>query len=93
MYMNAMPYIKTLIIILIVSAFVLFGVYNTQNFVLSFLSYRLIWPLPLWLIIMLCFFVGIIPIFIIGMPEKLNHFITIRKIKSRQSKIEKAIKS
>jgi len=84
-----MHYIKTLIIIIVLFLLIIFGVNNTQGFVLSFLDYKLIIPVEMWLLLMIFFFAGMIPIFIIGLPEKSATYKQLRALNKKIKQIEK----
>jgi uncharacterized membrane protein YciS (DUF1049 family) len=88
-----MQYIKTLIIIIVLFLLIIFGINNTQGFVLSFLDYKLIIPVEMWLLLMIFFFAGMIPIFIIGLPEKSAAYKQLRALNKKIKQIEKGLAS
>lgn len=88
-----MPYIKTMLVIVVLLALVVFGVHNTHPFVLSFLQWQLIWPLPLWMLLLIAFFAGMVPIFIVSLPDKTAYFTRMRSLRIRQRHLEKELKA
>lgn len=88
-----MPYIKTMLVIVVLLALVVFGVHNTHPFVLSFLQWQLIWPMPLWVLLLIAFFAGMVPIFIVSLPDKTAYFTRMRSLKIRQRHLEKELKA
>ncbi|MCD6569898.1 MAG: LapA family protein [Deltaproteobacteria bacterium] len=88
-----MQYIKTLMIIIVLFSLIIFGVSNTQSFVLSFLDYELIIPVEMWLLLMMFFFAGMIPIFIIGLPEKSATYKQLKALNKKIKQIENDLAS
>lgn len=72
--------IFTLVMLLVV---ITFCVNNTQAFTLSFLDYRLDVPLQLWMLILIFFVAGMVPILVLELPRQAAHFLRMRTIKSR----------
>jgi uncharacterized integral membrane protein len=87
-----MPYIKTLLIIVVMAFLVVGGVANTQVYTLTFLDWVLNRALPLWLLILVAFLAGMVPIFIVGLPEKLAAFNRLRAVRARQRELEKQLR-
>lgn len=90
---RAMRYIKVLIIILIILMVMIFGIHNPQVYILSFLSYRLVPGVPFWALLMLTFFAGMLPIIIVGFPEKTAYFKKMRDLKLKKKTLQKSLKS
>ncbi|MBN1635330.1 MAG: LapA family protein [Deltaproteobacteria bacterium] len=93
LYIQGMQYIKMLIIIVIMIVLIIFGISNTQEYVLSFLNYQLMTPLQMWILLIVFFVAGMIPIFFIGLPEKAAFFRTTRSLRGRIRTIEKELES
>ena len=89
---RAMRYVKVLIVILIILAAMIFGIHNPQAYTLSFLTYRLVLGVPFWALLMLSFFAGMLPIFIVSFPEKTAYFKKMRELKLKKKTIEKSLK-
>ena len=87
-----MRYVKVLIVILIILAVMIFGIHNPQVYILSFLSYRLILGVPLWALLILSFFAGMLPIIIVGLPEKTAFFKRMRGLKLKKKTLQKSLK-
>lgn len=88
-----MRYLKVLIIVLVIVTAILFGIHNPASYKLSFLSYQLMFNIPLWGLLMLFFFLGMLPIFFAGLPEKTAFIKNMSKLNQRKKELEKAIKS
>lgn len=88
-----MPYIKTVLVIVVTLALVVSGVQNTHTYVLDFMQWQLVWPLPLWVLLMIAFFAGTLPIFIVGLPDKTAYFTRMHSLRSRQRRLEKELKA
>jgi len=80
-----MQYVKTLSIIILAFFLIVFGVNNTQPYVLSFLDYHLVFAPPLWVLIMTFFFAGMIPLFLASLTERYAHS---RRMKEMHQKID-----
>ncbi|MEN6472952.1 MAG: LapA family protein [Syntrophaceae bacterium] len=87
-----MPYIKTLLLIAILAVLVVGGVANTQAYTLSFLQWQLSRALPLWLLVLAAFGAGMIPIFIVGLPQKTADFTRMRALNLKRRQLEKQLK-
>ncbi len=87
-----MPYIKTLLLIALMAVLVVGGVANTQPFTLSFLHWELTRTLPLWLLVLAAFVAGMIPIFIVGLPQKTADFTRLRALNLKRRQLEKQLK-
>lgn len=87
-----MPYIKTLALIVVMAVLVVGGVTNTQPYTLTFLQWQLDRVLPLWILIMVAFAAGMVPIFIVGLPEKAAAFKDMRILRKRQRQLEKQLR-
>ena len=87
-----MPYIKTLLLIAVMAVLVVGGVANTQPYTLSFLQWELSRTLPLWLLVLAAFVAGMIPIFIVGLPQKASDFNRMRALNLKRRQIEKQLK-
>jgi hypothetical protein len=90
---RAMRYMKVLTIIFIIVAAMVFGINNQQAYTLFFLSYRLILDIPLWSLLMISFFAGMLPIIIISLPEKIAYFKRMRELNLKKKKIERSLKT
>ena len=88
-----MQYMKTLLVLVVILAVVVFGINNTQSFALSFMSFQLIWQTPLWVLLMAAFFAGMVPIFIVSLPEKTAYFNRVRSLRIRQRRLEKELRA
>jgi uncharacterized integral membrane protein len=88
-----MRYIKVLIVILIILAAMIFGIHNPQVITLSFLSYILTLGVPLWALLMLSFFAGMLPIIIVGLPEKMASFKRMRELRLKKKALDKTLES
>ena len=93
LYMLGMQYIKMLAILVIMIVLIIFGISNTQEYVLSFLNFQLITPLQMWILLIVFFVAGMIPIFFIGLPEKTAFLSTMRSLRGRIRTIEKELES
>ena len=87
-----MPYIKTLLLIAVMAVLVVGGVANTQPYTLSFLQWELTRTPPLWLLVLAAFVAGMIPIFIVGLPQKASDFNRMRALNLKRRQIEKQLK-
>ena len=72
---------------------VIFGISNTQPFVLYFLDYRLVFAVNLWILLMIFFFTGMIPIAITNLSERLTFRRRMRVLNKKIKQVEKAINS
>jgi len=87
-----MPYIKTLLLIAVMAVLIVGGVANTQPYTLSFLQWELNRSLPLWLLLAAAFVAGMVPIFIVGLPQKTADFSRMRALNLKRRQIEKQLK-
>jgi len=87
-----MPYIKTLLLIAVMAVLVVGGVANTQPYTLSFLQWELSRTLPLWLLVLAAFVAGMVPIFIVGLPQKTADFTRLRALNLKRRQLEKQLR-
>jgi uncharacterized integral membrane protein len=87
-----MPYIKTLLLIAVMAVLVVGGVANTQPYTLSFLQWEFSRTLPLWLLVMAAFIAGMIPIFIVGLPQKTTDFSRRRALNLKLRQLQKQLR-
>lgn len=88
-----MRYVKVLIIVLVLAGAMLFGIHNPEPYTLSFLSYRLVFDIPLWALLMLSFFAGMVPIIIVGLPEKTAYMKKMKELRLKRKEFEGSLKS
>ncbi len=84
---------KVLIVVLIIASVMIFGIHNPQAYTLSFLSFRLVSGIPLWSLLMLSFFAGMLPIIIVSFPEKAAFFKNMKELNLKKKNIEKSLKT
>jgi len=87
-----MPYLKTLLLIAVMAFLIVGGVANTQPYTLSFLHWELDRALPLWLLLAAAFVAGMVPIFIVGLPQKTADFTRMRALNLKRRQLEKQLK-
>jgi len=86
-----MRYLKTVFVILLLFFVIIFCVHNTDSFNLSFLGYRLIMPLQLWMLLLIFFVFGMVPIFLMEFPRIVLHFKKMHSLKTQISQMEKQL--
>ncbi len=86
-----MRYLKTVFVILLLFFIIIFCVHNTGSFDLSFIGYRLIVPLQLWMLLLIFFIFGMVPIFLMEFPRMVLHFKKMRSLKARVARMEKQL--
>ncbi len=80
---------KSLSIILLTFLLIIFGINNTQHYVLSFLDYQLMFSFPLWALIMVFFFAGMVPLFLTGISERVAYNKRMREMNRRIEELSK----
>ncbi|HPI91628.1 MAG TPA: LapA family protein [Deltaproteobacteria bacterium] len=78
-----MRYLNTVLSILVLLAIITFCVHNTQEFTLNFLGYQLLIPLQLWVLMVVFFIAGMVPILVVEIPVQAARFMRIRALKVR----------
>jgi uncharacterized integral membrane protein len=86
-----MRYLKTVFVILLLFFIIIFCVHNTDSFNLSFLGYRLIMPLQLWVLLLLFFIFGMVPILLMKFPGMVLHFKKMHSLKTQIARMEKQL--
>lgn len=87
-----MPYLKTLLLIAVMAFLIVGGVANTHSYTLSFLQWELDRALPLWLLLAAAFVAGMVPIFIVGLPQKTADFTRMRALNLKRRQLDKQLK-
>lgn len=85
--------LKTLISIGILFVLITFCVNNTEAHLLEFMGYRLHYPIQLWVLMLVFFFAGMIPVIFYGMPRKAAHRKRMRSFKNKIRKMEDDLSS
>lgn len=88
-----MRYVGVLVIVLALAGAMLFGIHNPEPYTLSFLSYRLVFDIPLWALLMLSFFAGTVPIIIVSLPEKTAYLKRMKELRRKRKELEGSLKS
>jgi uncharacterized integral membrane protein len=91
-YRNVMQYLRIVFSILMLLVVITFCVNNIQGFTLSFLGYRLAFPLQLWTLMLIFFVAGMVPIMAIELPRQASHYLKIRAIKSQISQAQDSLR-
>jgi len=87
-YKDAMRYLSIVLSLLFLLAIITFCVNNTQEFTLSFLGYRLVVPLQLWVLMVTFFVAGMVPIVMVEIPVQIARFFRRRAVKARIRELE-----
>jgi uncharacterized integral membrane protein len=91
MYRIFMRYLKTAFVILLLFIIIIFCVHNTDSFNLSFLGYHLIMPLQLWMLLLIFFIAGMMPIFLMEFPRMVLHYKKMHSLKTKIAQMEKQL--
>jgi uncharacterized integral membrane protein len=91
-YRMSMPYIRIVFSLAMLLLVITFCVNNTQEFSLSFLSYRLAVPLQFWTLMVIFFAAGMVPVLVLEIPRQASHFMRMRTLKAQIRLMETSLK-
>ena len=86
-----MRYLNTVFSMLFLLANIVFCVNNIQEFTLTFLGYRLVVPLQLWVLMVAFFMAGMVPILMVEIPVQAARFLKRRTIKAQIRELEESL--
>jgi uncharacterized integral membrane protein len=87
-----MHYLKTAFIIFILFIVIIFCVNNSESFSLSFVGYHLTFRLQLWMLMVIFFIAGMVPILLSELPSSVSRFKRVRSLKAQIRKMEAELK-
>jgi uncharacterized integral membrane protein len=91
-YDRSMRYVNIVATILFLLFVITFCVNNTQGFSLSFFGYRLMGELQLWMLMVIFFAAGMVPIIVSELPGRAERFMRIRALKARIRDLEEQLR-
>jgi uncharacterized integral membrane protein len=83
-----MHYLKTAFVIFLLFFVIIFCVHNIDSFNLSFLGYHLVVPMQLWMLMLIFFIAGMIPIFLVEFPRLVAHYKKMHSLKAQIAHME-----
>lgn len=83
-----MRYLNIVFTIIMLLVVITFCVHNTQEFTLTFLGYRFMMPLQLWMLMVVFFVAGMIPIMAVELPLQTSHYLKMRSLRAQISRTE-----
>ena len=91
-YDRCMRYVNIVVTILFLLFVITFCVNNTQEFSLSFFGYRLTIELQLWMLMVIFFVAGMVPVVVSEIPDRTERFMKIRALKTRIRDLEEQLR-
>jgi uncharacterized integral membrane protein len=91
-YDRCMRYVNIVVTTLFLLFVITFCVNNTQEFSLSFLGYRLTVELQLWMLMVMFFVAGMVPVVVSELPAATERFMKIRSLKARIRGLEEQLR-
>lgn len=86
-----MRYLNTVFSIIVLLAIITFCVNNIQEFTLTFLGYRLVVPLQLWVLMVAFFVAGTVPILVVEIPARAGRYLRRRALRAKVRGLEDAL--
>lgn len=83
-----MRYLKTAFVILLLFVVIIFCVHNKDLFSLSFQGFPPMISLPLWLLMLIFFTAGMVPIFLVEISRLVGHYKKMKSLKTRIAEME-----
>ena len=83
-----MRYLKITFVIFMLFVVIIFCVNNTQPFHLSFWGYRLMVGFQLWMLLLIFFIGGMVPIFVMELPRSVSRYARVRSLKAQIRQME-----
>jgi uncharacterized integral membrane protein len=83
-----MRYLKAAFVIFMLFFVIIFCIHNTDRFSLSFLGYHLMVTLQLWMLLVIFFIAGMVPIFLMEFSRMVMHYRKMRSLRAQLSQME-----